>query len=57
MRFTCCFNMAFSLTKHICSLICFHDVTQESVAALTDLFTDAFIRENVAHVYDVVTTL
>ena len=28
-----------------------HDVTLESVAAVTDHFTDAFVRENVARVY------
>ena len=33
------------------ALLCMHDVTLESVAAVTDHFTDAFIRENVAHVY------
>ena len=27
-----------------------HDVTQESVAAVTDHFADAFVRENVARV-------
>ena len=28
-----------------------HDVTQESVAAVTDHFANAFVRENVARVY------
>ena len=28
-----------------------HDVTLESVAAVTDHFTDAFVFENVARVY------
>ena len=28
-----------------------HDVTRESVAAVTGLFADAFVRENVARVY------
>ena len=28
-----------------------HDVTQESVAAVTGYFADAFVRENVACVY------
>ena len=28
-----------------------HDVTLESVVAVTDHFADAFIRENVARVY------
>ena len=35
MRFTCCLNMAFNLTKPIWTLICLHDVTQKSVAAFT----------------------
>ena len=34
-----------------------YDVTQESVAALTDHFADAFVPENVAPVYDIVVTL
>ena len=33
------------------ALICMHDVTLESLAAVTDHFADAFVRENVAHVY------
>ena len=28
-----------------------HDVTLDSVAAVTDHFADAFVRENVAHAY------
>ena len=28
-----------------------HDVTPESVAAVTDHFADAFVRENVVRVY------
>ena len=28
-----------------------HDITQESVAVVTDHFANAFVRENVAHVY------
>ena len=28
-----------------------HDVTREGVAAVTDNFADAFVRENVARVY------
>ena len=28
-----------------------HDVTRESVAAVTDHFADAFVRENVARIY------
>ena len=56
MRFTCYLNMAFNL-KPIWALICLHDVTRESVAALTDHFADAFVRENVAPIYEVVATL
>ena len=56
MRFTCCLNMAFSLTKPIWALIYLQDVTRESVAALTDHFADAIVREDVARVYDVVAT-
>ena len=52
------FEHDFYLTKSIWALIFFlHDVTRESVAALTDHFADAFVRKNVAHVYDVVATL
>ena len=57
MRFSCCLNMAFSLTKPIWALICLNDVTRESIAALTDHFANAFVGENVAWVYDVVATL
>ena len=57
MRFTCCLNMAFSLTKSIWAMSCLQDVTEESVAAWAYHFADAFVRENVAHVYDVVATL
>ena len=57
MRFACCLNMAFNLTKAFWDPICLHDVTRKSVAALTDRFADAFVRENVARVYDVVVTL
>ena len=28
-----------------------HDITLESIADVTDLFADAFVRENVARVY------
>ena len=31
--------------------MCMHDVTRESVAAVTDHFTNAFISENLARVY------
>ena len=36
------------------ALNCLHDLTRESVAALTDHFPDAF-AENVVRVYDIVT--
>ena len=51
MRFTCCLNMAFYLIKPIWAQICLHAVTWENVAALTDHFADAFVRENVARVF------
>ena len=56
-RFTSCLNMVFSLTKPIWALICLHDVTRGSFAALTDHFTDAFVSQNVAGVYGVRATL
>ena len=49
--------MTFNMTKPILDLICLHNLTRESVAALTDHFADAFVRKNVARVYDVVATL
>ena len=57
MRFTSCLNMSFNLTKPIWALICLYNITRESVAALTDHFEDAFVRENVAPVYEVVVTI
>ena len=51
MRFTCCLNMAFTWKSLNWALSCMHDVTLESVAAVTDHFADAFVRENVARVY------
>ena len=36
------------LFEHSFYLIRMHDVTLESVAAVTDHFADAFVRENVA---------
>ena len=51
MRFTCCLNMAFTWKGLNWALICMHDVTRESVAAVTDHFADAFVRENIARVY------
>ena len=38
----------FSLTKPKLGPDLFYDVTRESIAALTDHFADAFVRENVA---------
>ena len=49
--------MAFSLTKPIWALICLHDITRESLPALIDHFADAFVRENVVSVYEVVARL
>ena len=46
MRFMCCLNMAFNLTKPIWAHIYLQD-TQEMVAALTDHFASAFVCENV----------
>ena len=43
--------MAFTLKSLNWALICMHDVTLESVAAVTDHFTDAVVRENVVRVY------
>ena len=36
-------NMAFNVTKPIWALICLHEVTPESIAALTDHFASAFV--------------
>ena len=54
MRFTCCLNMGLNLTNW--ARICLHDVTQESVVALTDHFADAFVPEKSKCVDDVVKT-
>ena len=43
--------MAFTLQGLNWALICMHDVTLECVAAVTDYFANAFVRENVAPVY------
>ena len=43
--------MAFTQKSLNWALICMHDVTLESVAAVTDHFADAFVRGNVAYVY------
>ena len=51
MRFTCCLNITFTWESKNWALICIHDVTLESVAAVTDHFTDAFVHENVARIY------
>ena len=51
------FEHGYYLTKPIWALVLLHDVTRDSVAVLTDHFADAFVRENVARVYDVVATL
>ena len=51
MRFTCCLNMAFTWKSINWTLICMHDFTLESVAAVTGNFAYAFVRENVARVY------
>ena len=48
------FEYGFYLTKPIWPPICLHDVTRESVAALTDHSAYAFVRENVACVYSLV---
>ena len=45
------FKHGFYLKKPKLGLICMHDITLESVAAVTDHFVDAFIRENVARLY------
>ena len=44
------FEHGFYLTKPNWALICLHDVARESVAALTDHFANAFVRENVVRV-------
>ena len=38
------------------ALICLHDVTLESIAALTDHFADALVPENVVRVHDIKAT-
>ena len=57
MRFMCRINMAFNLTKPNWALIYLHDITRESVAALTDHFAEDFVYENIGRVYDVVAML
>ena len=51
------FEHGFYLTKPIWALICLHDVTREILAALTDHFIYAFVRDNVTCIYDVVAML
>ena len=46
MRVTSCLTWSLNW-----DLICMHAVSLESVAAVTDHFADAFVRENVARVY------
>ena len=43
--------MAFTWKGLTWALICMHDMTLESVAAVTVLFADALVHENVARVY------
>ena len=45
------FEHGFYLKSLNWALICMHDITLESVAAVTDHFADAFVRENVTRVY------
>ena len=45
------FEHGFYLKSLNKALICMHDVTRESVVAVTDHFADVFVRKNVARVY------
>ena len=45
------FEHGFYLKKPKLGHDLYDDVTRESVVAVTDHFTDAFVRENVARVY------
>ena len=48
MRFMCCFNMGFNLTRlGKKALICLSDITLESVAAQTDHYINVFVYKNV----------
>ena len=40
MRFTCCLNTAFNLTKPLWALIFLHEVTRKSIAVVTDHFVE-----------------
>ena len=51
MRFTCCLNMDFTWKSLNWALICMHDVTLGWIAAVTDHFANAFVREDVTRVY------
>ena len=51
MKFMCCLNMAFTWKSLNWALICMHGFTLECVAAVTDHFANAFVRENIACVY------
>ena len=50
------FEHGFYLKNLNWALMCMHDVTLESVAAVTDHFPDVFVREYIAHIYDVLAT-
>ena len=54
-RFTCCLNMVFHLADLKLGPDCLHDVTRESIAALTFHFVDVLVLENM-RVYDVKAT-
>ena len=56
-RFTCCLNMVFNLKIIKMSPELFARGYTESAVDQTDHFAEAFVRENVASGYDVVTTL
>ena len=51
MRFTCCLNMAYTRKGLNWALMCMHDVTRESVEAITDHLADVFVCKNVAFMY------
>ena len=46
IKFMCCLNMDFTWKGLHWALIWMHDVTRESVVAVTDHFADALVREN-----------
>ena len=45
MRFMCCLKMAFNLRIPKKLMNSLHNITRERVAALTNHFADAFVRE------------